>query len=151
MELPATVTFDHPTAAAITALLLTMRDGNSRLPLAADMSVDGSSIASWDSGSSYPGSEWSGQQPVAIAAIAAAMPMAPACGDAPQAVPVERWDADHYVSAANKDATKLETRFGAFVAGAELFDAAAFNVSRCGRDPALHCSSQPGPSLRAFI
>ena len=145
------MTFDHPTAAAITALLLTMRGGSSRVALAADVSVDGSSIASWDSGGSYPGSEWLGQQPVAIAAIAAATPVAPACGDAPQAVPVERWDADQYVSAANKDAAKLETRFGAFVAGAELFDAAAFNVSRCGRDPGLHCISQSGLSLRALI
>lgn len=139
VELPATVTFDHPTAAAIAALLLTMRGATSDVALAPDVSIDGSSIASWDSLSGVSASEWSGQHPVAIAAISAMLPTTLACGDAPRSVPLERWDAEQYVSAGSKDAARLETRFGAFVLGAELFDASAFNVSRCFAPPNFVC------------
>lgn len=50
--------------------------------------------------------------------------------DAPCCVPLERWDTEQYSSTSGKEAGRLEARFGAFVIGAEMFDAAAFNVSR---------------------
>lgn len=49
VELPATVTFDYPTPAAMTTLLMTMREGETSAAILADISVDGSSIASWAS------------------------------------------------------------------------------------------------------
>ncbi len=67
---------------------------------------------------------------MAIAAVAATLPSAAASGDAQRLVPLERWDVDHFVSSDEKSSSRLETRFGGFVAGAELFDAVAFNVSR---------------------
>lgn len=66
---------------------------------------------------------------MAIAAVSALLPAVTASGDAPRLVPLERWDADSAI-VSGKSSARLETRFGAFVAGAELFDAAAFNVSR---------------------
>ncbi len=69
-----------------------------------------------------------GRQPVAITAMASLLPAATAAGDAPHAVPLARWDADEFAS--EKFSVRLETRFGAFVAGCELFDATAFNISR---------------------
>lgn len=46
--------------------------------------------------------------------------------DAPSTVPLNRWDIDGPVTAA---------RFGAFVADAELFDAAAFGIARLALKP----------------
>ena len=51
-------------------------------------------------------------------------------GDGCRVVPLERWDADAYRSGANR----LEIRFGAFVAAADVFDAAASGVSRQATD-----------------
>ena len=42
-------------------------------------------------------------------------------GDAPRVVPVHRWDVDGATTAA---------RFGSFIENADMFDAAAFNISR---------------------
>ena len=43
------------------------------------------------------------------------------CRDAPRVVPLHRWDVNESATAA---------RFGSFVEGADLFDAAAFSISR---------------------
>ena len=53
-------------------------------------------------------------------------------------MPLERWDADTF-AAAPDSAAALEARFGAFVCGAQLFDAAAFGVRR---PEALHMDPQ---------
>jgi hypothetical protein len=45
----------------------------------------------------------------------------------PAAVPLERWDVDGF---AKVSPNALEARFGSFVSGAQLFDAAAFSISR---------------------
>ena len=43
------------------------------------------------------------------------------------AVPLERWDVDAFAAASPN---ALEARFGSFIAGAQLFDAAVFGISR---------------------
>lgn len=53
-------------------------------------------------------------------------------------VPLERWDVDTFDAKASP-ATTLEARFGAFVAGAQLFDAAAFGM---GRQEAVYMDPQ---------
>ena len=68
---------------------------------------------------------------VGIVALAGALPSPPAgiaAADAPRAVPLERWDVDDVQRASP---VALEARFGAFVRDADLFDAAAFNITRC--------------------
>ena len=65
---------------------------------------------------------------VGIAAIAGRLPQPAAgvcSGDAPRRVPLARWETDTGLSRA-----ATEARFGSFVAGAELFDADTFGVSR---------------------
>ncbi len=47
--------------------------------------------------------------------------------DAPRPVPKERWDVEDCMLASDG---AREARFGAFVDAADLFDAAAFNISR---------------------
>ena len=42
-------------------------------------------------------------------------------------MPLERWDADVFAAVSPN---ALEARFGSFVAGAQLFDASAFAISR---------------------
>lgn len=69
---------------------------------------------------------------VAVTAMASTLPVM-VSGDGCRNVPLERWEADTYRSGANK----LETRFGAFVAAADSFDAAAFSISR-----QAHCTSE---------
>ena len=65
------------------------------------------------------------EEPVlAVSAMAGIFPtaaMGNACNDAPKPVPLERWDVD---------GSNTGARFGAFVEGADLFDAAAFSISR---------------------
>ncbi len=51
--------------------------------------------------------------------------------DAPRPVPLARWDADAHAGAAGG------ARFGAFLPAADLFDAAAFGVSRRAPDLTL--------------
>jgi acyl transferase domain-containing protein len=48
--------------------------------------------------------------------------------DAVQPVPLERWDVEMLQRASGSGP---EARFGAFIASADLFDSAAFNISRC--------------------
>ncbi len=73
-------------------------------------------------------SELGDQRVVAVTAMASMLPIMLG-GDGCRPVPLERWDVDSYRSGANK----LETRFGAFVAAADCFDAAAFSISRQAR------------------
>lgn len=68
-----------------------------------------------------------GRQPVAIAAMVATHPAAAASGDAPQPIPLGRWDVEDYP---DKASSRQQSRFGSFVDCAEYFDAAAFNMSR---------------------
>ena len=56
-----------------------------------------------------------------ITAIAASLPAAGLAADAPQVVPLERWDVDCGIT---------DARYGSFVADADLFDAASFSISR---------------------
>jgi acyl transferase domain-containing protein len=65
------------------------------------------------------------ERPVVVTAVASTLPVTVG-GDGCRVVPLERWDADAYRSGAYM----LETRFGAFVAAADSFDAAAFSISR---------------------
>ena len=67
------------------------------------------------------------RKPVAIAAMVATHPAAPASGDAPLPIPLGRWDVEDYP---NKASSRQQSRFGSFVHRAEYFDAAAFNISR---------------------
>ena len=62
---------------------------------------------------------------IGVTAIAGSLPGKPqnAAFDAPTQVSLNRWDVDGPVTKA---------RFGAFVADAELFDAAAFGIARQG-------------------
>ena len=71
---------------------------------------------------------------VGITAIAALLPIDE--HDAPRPVPLERWDIE---DVQRSSPVALEARFGAFVKDADLFDGAAFSVSRCGL---LQCHSQ---------
>ena len=60
---------------------------------------------------------------LAVSAMAGIFPtaaMGNPCNDAPKPVPLERWDVDGGGTGA---------RFGAFVKGADLYDAAAFSIS----------------------
>ena len=71
-----------------------------------------------------------GRVNIGITSIAALLPrlrggLLPA--DAPQPVPLERWD---IATAGSKYERSADTRFGAFVAGADRFDASAFHISR---------------------
>ena len=54
--------------------------------------------------------------------------------DAIQPVPLERWDIE---DVQRTSPVALEARFGAFVMNADLFDGAAFSISRC----TLSCSA----------
>ena len=56
-----------------------------------------------------------------------AAPAAARTASPPAAVPLERWDADVFAAVSPN---ALEARFGSFVAGAQLFDASAFAISR---------------------
>jgi hypothetical protein len=77
-----------------------------------------------------------GRQPVAIAAMVATHPAAPASGDAPQPIPLGRWDIEDYP---DKASSRQQSRFGSFVDRAEYFDAAAFNISRCLKTTNTYC------------
>ena len=63
---------------------------------------------------------------VGVTATAARLPVLVG-GDASRPVPLDRWDAEDYCNASSN---ALESRFGSFIAGAEDFDAAVFNLSR---------------------
>lgn len=65
-----------------------------------------------------------GGQALGITAAVCKLPVnrrVKACNDAPRVVPLQRWDVNGMTSGA---------RFGSFVEGADLFDAAAFSISR---------------------
>ncbi len=64
---------------------------------------------------------------VAITTIAALLPTHEH-NDAPRPVPLERWDIE---DVQRSSPVALEARFGAFVKDADLFDGAAFSISRC--------------------
>ena len=49
-------------------------------------------------------------------------------GDAPSAVPFERWDVDNY---AHLSPSKLEPHFSSFLSGVEMFDSSTFRINRC--------------------
>ena len=66
------------------------------------------------------------QLAVAITTVAAMLPTQE--HDAPRRVPLDRWDIEDVQRCSP---VALEARFGAFVKDAELFDGAAFSISRC--------------------
>ena len=74
---------------------------------------------------------------VGVTSLAGLLPAAasglPGC-DAPQLVPLERWDVE---DVQRGSLVALEARFGAFVDGADAFDGAIFGISRyfSGRSP----------------
>ena len=73
---------------------------------------------------------WDEAPLIGITAIAGLLPTTAegnTTADAPRPVPLERWDMEEVQRGAGSG---LEARFGAFVADADLFDAAAFNISR---------------------
>ena len=51
-------------------------------------------------------------------------------GDAPSAVPFERWDVDQFALVSTN---KMEPRFGSFLAGVEMFDGSPFRINRYSR------------------
>ena len=135
VELPPTVTLDYPSIAALAGYLAS----TSAAALAAG-SASASAEADDDAWSdSYSESLSSSvalaEAPclplVSIAAVSSLLPgssgVALIPDDAPSVVPLERWDVDGF---AQVSPNALEARFGSFVSGAQLFDAAAFSISR---------------------
>ena len=84
-----------------------------------------------------PGGSLDGQHVLGGFAFASSALQAPAFGDSTSETavrssvpPLARWDLEAEVAAAGPAGEQLPARFGAFVSGAELFDAAAFGLSR---------------------
>ena len=134
LELPSTLVFDYPTVAAIAGYVsislaaaepaaeAAPGDGTSLAPAAADLAPAAA-----------------GGMLVAVSGMATRSPAgaleAPAMPDAMAAIPISRWEADLQLT------QDLSARFGGFLSGAFLFDAAAFSIATPGKHcGACHCS-----------
>ena len=137
VELPPTVTLDYPTIATLASYLASTTAALAGSATAADAPAVSDSEGSWSDGysESVAGSLALAELPpaplVTVAAVSGTLPGSSSLAlipeDAPAVVPLERWDVDGF---ARVSPNALEARFGSFVAGAQLFDAAAFNISR---------------------
>jgi acyl transferase domain-containing protein/acyl carrier protein len=139
-ELPATLTFDHPSVAALTQYLAQYHAGPAPAPPAGFL--DAMQLANW----ADPTHQTPQQQGIEVAAIACRYPGAAAAGndagaafwsgfygaaDLQTVVPLGRWDMERVYApeGASTDSMAFYARFAAFCAGVERFDAGAFRLS----------------------
>ncbi len=133
LELPATVTFDYPTPAALAvyiasvlstaggvggqpdgfAPLLSSDDGASELKI---MQTRATHIIGLSA--RYPGSHGSGMAGFWATLVAVE--------DLPRVVPAQRWDIEQYFAPDASRALTMNVRLGAFVADIDAFDPAYF-------------------------
>ena len=122
LKLPSTLMFDHPNTKAVAAFAAGLI--SSRKPVAAKAVP----CASNERG------------PVAISSGACRFPLEGTTpelfwqavtdkSDAVTEIPAERWDVDEYFDADTECPGMMNVRHGAFVKGADLFDAALFGLS----------------------
>lgn len=112
LDLPATVTFDYPSVAALAEYISAQGPRHAQLEVANPDSID------------FLIPETASKHLVGVTSTAAKLPVVVSGNDASRTVPLARWDVEENCSKA------LESRFGSFVAEAEVFDAAVFNISR---------------------
>jgi hypothetical protein len=126
LELPSTLVFDYPTVAAIAGYVSTSLAASE--PAAEAAPANGMSLAP-TAADLAPGA--AGSMLVAVSGMATRSPAgaleAPAMPDAMAAIPVSRWEADLQLT------QDLSARFGGFLSGAFLFDAAAFSIATPGK------------------
>ena len=146
VDLPATVTFDHPTPSALASFLAASLVANSAASDADEQqSLALSRSASFLSARSEPDQAASRQQRAAatrVVGVSCRFP-APASGgpasfyaaaaaslDLPGAIPVARWDLDGVYSPDPASSGKMYARFAATLDGVEAFDGALFGMPR---------------------
>ena len=127
MGLPSTLVFDYPTVAAIAAFVADSLAAAE--PVGADVAVVASAEAlALGGGALVPASAASGL--LAVAGMATRSPAgaleAPQLVDAMASIPISRWESDLQLT------RDMPARFGGFLAGAFLFDAAAFGIALTG-------------------
>jgi acyl carrier protein len=141
VDLPATLTFDHPTIEQLTSYIHSLLLGSSTalvpqngvVPL---LRSPANVLDSWSEGSElvavscrYPVHETSskarlnsGQSPTLWQTLYAS-------ADLQRVVPLSRWDMDRLFSPTSGDGMRFYARFAAFCDGVELFDPSAFRLS----------------------
>jgi hypothetical protein len=132
LELPATVTFDYPTPAALAGYVESALRGRGQVgATAAGLDLAWGEEAASDAGARqarvidiigisarYPGSHGSGMAGFWSALVAAE--------DLPRVVPVQRWDVEQYFAPDASRPLTMNVRLGAFVADFDAFDPAYF-------------------------
>lgn len=145
LDLPATLTFDHPTSAALASFLAAALAADAAAPPAA---AEGHSFAlsrrsSFYSALSEPDQAAPSRRvatrvigascrfpPPAAAGPGSFYATATACADLPRGVPVARWDLDSLYSPEQPAGGKMYARFAACMDGVETFDGALFGMPR---------------------
>ncbi len=157
LQLPSTLVFDYPTVAAIAGFvadsLAAAAPGDEGALAEAGTALEVPALVSASSPQAMAGAT-AINGPLAVSALASRSPAsaleAPKLADAMAAVPTSRWDADLQLTA------DLPARFGGFLAGAFLFDAAAFSVAAPGGAACLICGyrkivcKRPDAALRGL-
>ena len=136
LELPATVTFDYPTPAALAVYVASVlstaggvggQSDGFALPLSSDDSASELESVHMRAAhiiglsARYPGSHGSGMAGF-WATLAAAE-------DLPRVVPAQRWDIEQYFAPDASRALTMNVRLGAFIADIDAFDPAYFRCS----------------------
>ena len=151
LDLPATVTFDYPTPAALAGYIGSAVHGRDQVAAvttgfhpawgedASDVDIPRARVSDIIGVSArYPGSHGSG-----LAAFWAAFA---AAEDLPRVVPAQRWGVEQYFAPDASRALTMNVRLGAFVADFDAFDPAYF---RCGLR--LTCQADPCPWLACLM
>lgn len=140
VELPATLTFDHPTIEQLTSYIQSLR--GSTLVVAHAPALPLSQLAppsvqySWSGGSEvialscrYPVHETVPDTRVNGSQSPALWRTLYASADLQRVVPLSRWDMERHFSPASGDNMRFYARFAAFCDGVEFFDPNAFRLS----------------------
>ena len=143
LDLPATLTFDHPTPAALASFLAAALAADAAPPAAEGRSFALSRSSSFHSARSEPDQAASPRSATTrvvgascrFPAPAGAGPgsfyaAAAACADLPGPTPVARWDLDSLYSPEQPSSGRLYARFAACMDGVEAFDGALFGMPR---------------------
>ena len=129
VKLPSTLMFDHPTTKAVAAFAASLMS-----------SKPTGTPAGPASQSSIAGTPFVDNEPLAVGSGACRFPLEGTTPrqmwdalaekiDAVTEIPADRWDVDEYFDSDPEVPGKMTVRHGAFVKGADLFDAAFFGLS----------------------